>query len=309
MTALRRHVVAVVAALFALAVGIALGGGPLSYLPDDQPSSATDPADAGDEPAAEPDATGELGEAFVASVAPELYDDQLLGHPTAVLALPGADQDVVDDLVAQVAAAGGGISGVFELDDAVTDPGETSLVDSLGSQLMTRLSTELDDHRVDPLASTYVRFGQLVALAVSTRDQSGVRADDAAESVRGSLATAELMTSPDGARLAPLVIAVLPPHDVDDESLQASAGVFQGLVVGLSDNPAGVVLLGDTASGRSGILAELREDDELTAVVTTVDGGDTGIGRVTALLALIRSLAPSVGSYGASGSDGPVPLT
>jgi hypothetical protein len=35
VTALRRHVIAVVAALFALAVGIALGGGPLSYIPED----------------------------------------------------------------------------------------------------------------------------------------------------------------------------------------------------------------------------------------------------------------------------------
>ncbi len=307
MTALRRHVVAVVAALFALAVGIAIGGGPLSYVPDDGPSSATTPDD--DVPAVEePEGPDELSAAFVASVAPALYDDRLLGHPVAVLALPGADQDVVDDVVAQVAVAGGGLTGVFELEEPVTDLGEASLVDSLGSQLMTRLSTELDDDRVDPLASTYVRFGQLVALAISTRDQSGVRADEAAESVRSTLATADLMTSPDGARLAPLVVAVLPPHDADDESLLATAGVFRGLAVGLSDNPAGLVLLGDEASGRSGILAALREDDELTSVVTTVDGADTGVGQVTAMLALIRSLDSSVGSYGASGSDGPAPL-
>jgi len=127
--------------------------------------------------------------------------------------------------------------------------------------------------------------------------------------VRSTLATADLMTSPDGARLAPLVVAVLPPHDADDESLLATAGVFRGLAVGLSDNPAGLVLLGDEASGRSGILAVLREDDELTSLVTTVDGADTGVGQVTAMLALIRSLDSSVGSYGASGADGAVPLS
>ena len=42
MTALRRHVLSVVAALFALAVGIALGGGPLSYVPADDASSVSD---------------------------------------------------------------------------------------------------------------------------------------------------------------------------------------------------------------------------------------------------------------------------
>jgi len=44
MTALRKHVLAVVAALFALGVGIALGGGPLSYAPeDDAPTSTESP--------------------------------------------------------------------------------------------------------------------------------------------------------------------------------------------------------------------------------------------------------------------------
>ena len=43
--------------------------------------------------------------------------------------------------------------------------------------------------------------------------------------------------------------------------------------------------------------------------VLTFTGCDTGLGQVTAMLALIRSLEGSVGSYGESGSDGAVPLT
>jgi hypothetical protein len=312
MTALRRHVVAVVAALFALAVGIAIGGGPLSYVPDrDEPSTATaptaDPDDGADEPEADPN--DEFAALFAASVASSLYNGQLLGHPTAILSMPGADPDVVEGMSTHVTAAGGGLTGVFELQPAATDLSETSLVDTLGSQLVTQLGTQYGDDRVDPTAPTYVRLGQLVALAVSTPVKDGLKSKDPENAVRGSLATAEILTSPEGARLAPLVVVVLPAHDADREDLAASAGVYRGLVLGLSANPVGLTVVGDTASAVSGLLAELREDDDVTAGVTTVDGADTGVGQVTAMLAVIRSLSDSVGSYGASGADGAVPLS
>jgi hypothetical protein len=40
-----------------------------------------------------------------------------------------------------------------------------------------------------------------------------------------------------------------------------------------------------------------------------VDGGDHVLGQVTAMLALIGSLKGTVGAYGASGSDGAVPIS
>ena len=162
-------------------------------------------------------------------MAPVVYDSALLGHPTAILAMPGADPDVVEGMSTQVKAAGGGLSGVFELSDSVVDLGETSLIDTLGSQLMTQLNTEYDDDRVDPTASTYVRFGQLVALAVSTKVKDGTRAHDAALAIRTSLAEADLLTSPEGARLAPLVIVILPPGDAGTEDELAITGVFRGI--------------------------------------------------------------------------------
>jgi hypothetical protein len=311
MSRLRRHVVAVVAALFALAVGIALGGGPLSYVHPDPESPSTGDVDTPDEaPEVEgPSATEEFATVFAASVAPLVYDSRLRGHPTAILAMPGADPEVVQGMVTQVKAAGGGLTGVFELDDQVTALSGTSLVDTLGSQLMTQLDAELDEHRVDPSASTYVRFGQLLGLAVGTPIKGGAHSDPSAEAIRAALAEAGMLTSPDEARLAPLLLVVLPPHDAGDEDLLVSAGVYRGLTIGLADTPAGVVVLGDTASGESGILAELREDEDVTVAVSTVDGSDTGVGQVTAMLALIEGLDATVGSYGASGADGAVPIT
>jgi Copper transport outer membrane protein, MctB len=304
MIRLRRHVVAVVAALFALAVGIALGGGPLSYIPEDDTVAADSSPRSGDaeEPSSDdPEAAAELGDAFAEATAARLYDGALDGHPTAILVMPGAEEDLVDAMADQVAAAGGGLSGVFEVGERATDLGETSLVDTLGSQLMT----QLDDSRIDPAASTYVRFGQLIGLAMSTPGKGGLHTDDEAETIRRSLAAAELLTAPQDARLAPLVLVVLPPGAAELED----SAVLSGIVTGVSANAAGVVVLGDTASGEDGQLAALREDADVTATVATVDGTDRTLGRVTATLALIGSLEGSVGSYGASGSDGVVPIS
>ena len=69
------------------------------------------------------------------------------------------------------------------------------------------------------------------------------------------------------------------------------------------------MVLGDTASGESGLLAQLREDEEVTSAASTVDGSDTGIGQVSAMLALIATLDDIIGAFGASGADGAVPLS
>ncbi|GAB3262182.1 copper transporter [Nocardioides dilutus] len=314
MIGLRRHVLAVVAALFALAVGIALGGGPLSYVPDDdtpqttardEPPPDTEESESTDDEAPPP-AEGGFADAFAAAAAARLYDSALRGHPTVIVAMPGVPPGLVDTMVTQVAAAGGGLTGVFEITAQTVDRGETSLVDSLGSQLMTQLG----DTRIDPAASTYVRLGQLVSLAVATPVKDGRRADAPAETVRASLSAGGLLTGPADARLAPLVMVLLPAggDPVPEEAL-AEAAIYQGLTTGLRVDAAGVVLLGDTRSGEAGLLTELRRDELVTSTIATVDGGDTVIGQVTAMLALIDSLDGSVGAYGASGSDGAVPIS
>jgi len=312
VTRLRRHVLAVVAALFALAVGIALGGGPLSYVSgDDGTDSPGDVSEQDGDGSDGPDEVplpgdGAFADAFAGAAASRLYGGVLLGHPTAIVAMPGVDQGVVDAMVAQVPLAGGGLTGVFEVSAAAADRDETSLVDSLSSQLMT----ELDDPRIDPAATTYVRLGQLMSLAIATPSKKGQGADDTVDRVRSSLETGGLLTAPPGARLAPLVLVLLPSsEDGESGSDLAAAAIYHGLTTGLRGNAAGVVLLGDTASGEDGLLAELREDDVVTSTLATVDGGDTVIGQVTAMLAVISALDGSVGAYGASGADGAVPLS
>lgn len=287
MISYRHHIVSLVAVFLALAVGVALGGGPLSELGrDDQPASAT---------TKEQRATvrsAAFGDEFAAASAAALYDGGLRDHPVSLVRMPGASGEVVSALGAEVEAAGGRIAGTYDVQPTLTDPAEKSLVEALSSQLATQLGTGA----VTADASTYVRLGQLVGLAVADSEQPSADA----VSVRQSLAGAELLRSPEGAVRAPIVLVVL--------GKPANPAILSGVLAGLAAKAVGVVVAGDTAAATgSGDLAALRSES-VADQVATVDGADTALGRVTTVLALIRSLSVQGGSFGAAGSDGTVPL-
>ena len=261
------------------------------------------PATTTAKPAPASDSQSEFADAFAGAGAARLYAGGLNGHAAAILAMPGAETAQVKALQAQIIAAGGAITGTFTAGDKLVDADERSAVDSLGSQL----TTQLVDPRVETTAPTYERMGQLLGVAMSTTQASSVRADLAAVSVRESLAGAELLTSPADVRNAPLVLIVLPPGQDGAESSLATRTVLSGLASGIAHNAAGVVVVGDEDSADDGELAALRES-ELTGPISTVDGIETTIGQVTAVLAMQAVFLGTTGSFGASGSDGVVPL-
>jgi hypothetical protein len=284
----RHHIVSLVAVFVALAVGVALGGGPLTDLGrDDQPASAAVTA------ARTSERSAEYGDAFATAAASTLYGARLQEHAVAIVAMPGADNEVVGALADQVAAAGGQVSGTYAVRAALVDPSEKALVDTLGA----RLAHQLGEEAVAPDASTYPRIGQLLGLAVAPGElgPAGVQA------VRESLAGAELLDTPADVGPAGLVLVVL--GDRTDPA------VLGGIATGLAAKAPGVVVAGETATGAAnGDLAVLRADPAAENVAT-VDGAENPLGQVTTVLALIRSLTTPGGSFGASGSDGAVPLT
>jgi copper transport outer membrane protein MctB len=278
----RSYAVPLTAVLLALATGVALGAGPLT----DTGSSAS-PAPRVVTPAPGPT----YADTFATSVAGALYHGGLSRRPVAVVTLPGADPATVAGLTAQVKAAGGQIAGTYAVDPQLVDAGQKSLVDTLGIQLakQVRGATTAD-------ASTYPRIGQLLAVAIATRGKTAGQPDDDVAAVRQSLTAAKLVAVPAGGQTAPLVLVVL--GDPIDQTMA------DGLVAGLAHGARGVVAVAPT---HDAVLAGLHADG-VTRHVTTVDGSETSAGRVAAVLGLVRAWTKQGGAFGASGSDGAVPL-
>ncbi len=281
MTLVRRHLVGALVVVLAVAVGIALGGGPLQG-DDVVPTSA--PAEVDDE------STGPAADDVAAAAAPTLFGARLAGRSVAVLVGPGVTGETLDALTAGVESADGSVSGTWRLTEALTEPSEKALVETLGDQLVE----QLESNAAEPDAPGYERIGQLIGSGLATRRTEASVASQDALTIRQSLAAAGLVRGEDrDARVAPLVLVAL-GDDLDDY-------VVGGIVDGLAARSAGVVVAAPVREGDLTVLDAL-------GAVTTVDGADGELGRVAAVLALAGVEATPAGSYGASGADGLLPL-
>lgn len=294
MISFRTHVVTLVAVFLALAVGIVLGGGPLSEI-----GRGVENADALEADAAQARAEAQFGERFAVDASEELYSKKLDGREIAVVTMPGADAGVVDALTEEIDRAGGELVVTQPVGSSLVNPGEKSLVDTLGSQLMT----QLPDDEIDNDATTYERAGELLGYILATSDEEladhSSQSEAVAEGLEGANLLPEVVSSPGR---APLVLVVM-GDEVTGDGADAIVG---GIVRGLAAKARGVVLVGRTSEDDDQ-LASLRESDALGRA-SSVDGVETAAGQVSAVLALARAYDTQGGAFGATGSDGSLPL-
>ena len=267
----------------ALAIGIALGSGPLSH--ESLLPSSAEPA-----PPREKADTGATADDVATVVAPAVYGARLEGRTVALLASPGVDQDTLDALQVGIEASDGSVTARWTAGEGLVGAGEKVLVDTLGSQLLE----QLDGHGADPDVAAYERMGQLIGTAIATRDPVSATPGPDALTIRQSIDAASLLSHDAGEpKRASLVLLVL-GDDLDDN-------IVEGLVSGLAARAAGVVV---AAPGRDSNLSVLED----LGTVTTVDGVTGATGQLAAVLALARAEGEPGGSYGASGADGVLPL-
>lgn len=296
MISFRNHVVSLLAVFLALAVGIVLGGGPMSAVGRDATVDTSPTKDAAVLEAAE--AQVDFGDTLSGAVASRAYADGLSDQSVAVLAMPGADPSSREELTTQIEAAGGTVSGQYELLDALTAPGEKALVDSLGSQLATQ-----SPKAVAAGSSTYDRIGQLIGRTIATTGPQPAGRGEGVTTIAESLQAADLISIPDDIDGRAPYVMVLLGSNTDEESDAA----YEGLIAGLARAANGVVVTGTAADGRNGRLSRLRESD-VVAEVATVDGVDHTSGQVTSVLALTTWPDARGGAFGATGADGAVPI-
>lgn len=283
---IRRHIVSVLATCSALAVGIALGGGPLRDLGHAEPNEAPQSAET---------STGlshraALDERFISDVGKGLLSRKLAGQRIAVIAFPGVPDRVLAATSTQVRAARGTVTSVVHVTPGMIDPGRRTYVDSLASDLGKRLP-----RRVNPSLGTYPRLGQVLGAAYAGRNRAS--SFEAGQSTAAeALATAKLVKVSGGETPATLVLVLL-GHRVDPTALS-------GIVHGLGGESRGVVAAGTSSSAD---LAMLRHQG-WGSWFASVDGVETLPGQVATALALARQVSQGGGDFGASGFGGLVPL-
>jgi hypothetical protein len=291
----RTHVVTLVAVFLALAVGVVLGGGPLSELGRGEGENTA--ALEAKLDAARVDAA--FGADFASEVSSTLLPGALKGRDIALVTFPGARPATVEALTGLVKQAGGTVTAVQEVGSSLVNTGEKSLVDTLGSQLMGQVPSG----SVTASASTYERAGELLALTLATDREQGDEPTSQTKAVADGLKGANLV--PQAAAVsqrAPLVLAVL------GEEVTGNGGddIVAGLLRGIARRTVGTVVVSATADQDSQ-LARLR-DAEMLGDATSVDGVEGSVGQVSAVLGLRRALDTRGGDFGATGSDGSVPL-
>jgi hypothetical protein len=306
----RYHIVSIVSVFLALAVGVALGGGPLkgevdNTLVEQVEADRRAKADLRAQIAAL-GAGNAFSDDFATRVAPELVGGSLEGRPVTLLVLPGAEETAVTSLTELVETAGGSVGGTIRAGDGLVDVSNKQLVDELGSQLLDGVN----DVTVAEEAGTYERLGAILARAVATDEDGGVAVDDSANSILSGLSTADLM-SPAGdlARRGSLVLVVSGPGPDDSDEREGSSAVVTALVDAMDDATDGVVVVGPIAAARGGGVVEAVRREVVTAQeVSTVDTLDRAAGQVVAILALAEQAGGDAGHYGSvDAADGVMP--
>ena len=310
MISFRYHIVSIVSVFLALAIGVALGGGPLkgevdNTLVDQVQRDRRVKADLREQIATLRSSNG-FTDAFARTVAPSLIADTLRGRAVTLVVLPTAQQSAVAGLGELVGVAGGTLAGTVRIGDQLVDAGDKQLVDELGRQLESR-ATGLT---IPPDASTYERIGALIARAIGTDENGGARVDGPATSILAGLSTTSLVsTEGELDRRGSLVLFVTGPGQGSAEDQQGASTIVATLTHAVDGGTDGVVLAGPPASAREeGQVKAVRDDVSVARDVSTVDALGRTAGQVVAVMALAGQAGNRTGQYGAiDAADGALP--
>lgn len=308
MISFRYHIVSIVSVFLALAVGIALGGGPLKGEVDNSLVNelATRNAELNDAKAqvkaltVQKEYTNELATATAGAV----LGDRLAGHRVAVISLPGADHAMTTEIESLAERAGGSVSGRYTLGSRLGAKANQDLVE----ELTDNLATSVPDAGLSDGDDTYVRFGKLLARAIGSK-ATGSAYDKESVDIISAMGTAGLLTTDgDPTGRADLVLLVTGGPD-GSKAGQAAVKVHGRLALTLAASTDGVVVAGPTSAARGkGPLAWIRDDVAVSRTVSTVDTIDTGGGRVNVVLALEDRSNGHIGQFGAvNAADGALP--
>ncbi|PZF79644.1 copper transporter [Jiangella anatolica] len=302
----RYHLVSIIAVFFALAAGIVLGAGPLGDTVDDTLAEQTSQLrDENRDLRAQLEATERdtaYQQAFLEEVTPRLVTGQLEGEYVGVIALPGADEDTVTAVRETLQTAGATADLTVRIEPTWTDPDAEPVLDELATDLVasgTELPTE---------GGGYARGAAVLAAALmAAPTEAGASHETIDTATVTAFEESDLITLEQDASVAPSM-AVLVAGNVSGDDAGDRLDRLATLVSSIDAADAGTVVAGPASTAQDGLLLTIRDSDDLSEVVSTVDSVDLPSGRAAVVFALSEQAEGGSGQYGVVGeTDGALP--
>jgi hypothetical protein len=312
----RYHIVSLISVFLALAVGIALGAGPLEQTIGDtltgQVEALRQDRDALRTELDDARATAGRQSDFLEGTAPRLLAGTLSDRRVAVVSLGAVDEDSRVAVEDQLAAAGATVSARVQVTDLWTDPSLRSFRQALAANLVTYL-----DPAPETGAGTETELAEALAQGLTGADPA---APDQLSEPAGlilellSSGESELITIAEPVAApadAVVVLAADQPQAQDGEEVDADAAAdvvaaHVAVVTAAQARSEGAVLAGGTAVPGDAITTVLADSD-LAARLSTVTGFAGVTGQLSVPLALNARIGGKVGHYGFGDGLTPVP--
>lgn len=294
----RYHVVSLISVFLALAVGIALGAGPLKESIGTQLTGQVDQLRK-----EKADLRGELDEAreeanlqraFAAATSDDLLNDVLEERSVAIVTLPDVEKDHVEGVIETVEQAGGTIAARFELHDLWFDPTQRASRSSMSSSIYEYLDPQPSEG-----ASVEAQLGEALGQMLTARSSSKPEeVSERAEILQELLVTADYLSAT-AAQTEPADLVVFLTGGAlsieEDDDLVSSNTAIADIAMALTNTAEGVVVTAEAPEADDSVNL-LR--NEHSGTVTTIDGEEFLTGQITAVLALAESVVEPGNAYG-----------
>lgn len=309
----RYHLVSLISVFLALAVGIALGAGPLKETIGDTLTGQVEQLrqEKDDLRAQLDDTSGDLADtqAFVDAAGTDLLDGVLADRRVAVIVLGELDEAVrtaVDDRLAQ---AGATVTAHATLTGAWSSPDLRSFRQALAGNLLGYLDPvpPQDAGLEAELAAALVQG--LTGADPAAPDSLTANASDLLDVLTSGddeLVTLDAQVQTPADAVVVLAVPVAEGGDAPEPTPQESVSELttaQLAVVDAAQEYSEGMVVADGPGVAGSLTAAVLADDRLAGRITTVTGTDLVTGQVSVPLALAARIAGTVGHYGFDGGD------
>ncbi|MFL6054812.1 MAG: copper transporter [Actinoallomurus sp.] len=305
----RYHLVSIIAVFLALALGLVVGASALrGPLVDQLKETSNRLKNSNETLRRENTAAGQVNSytnQVTDAVAAQVVTGRLKDQSVVFVEAPGAGDQMRAQMADMVNKAGARISGYVTLQSKYLDPDQQATLNELTDQLKPAGLTFAAD------ATPYDRTASELAWVLVTRQASRTGQEDpaAGQVLSGFKAAGFLTYSGQPATRATLAVVIAPAAASTDKNADAQNKALGALPMALYTYGGGTVAVGDPDSAtEGGMIKALRDSDQASGHVSTVDTADVPAGRLTTVLALAAAKQGKAGDYGiGSKADGALP--